>query len=167
VLIHRRRNRVSRSFPRRSRRGAAATLAGSSALPAIVMRHGMSGNCDLFKGQLGGHQIEIFTALTRLVSPSNIHGNWKANQYSICGQLCRQNGLFRVAEKLLPTWVNWTRQLHSNVEVNHTLLAGEIGPRWYTAYNDYLATPCRSLSRRIRPRNQKRRHHLPAFQARR
>jgi hypothetical protein len=99
----------------------------------------MSGNCDFFKGQLGGHQIQILTTLTSLLPPSEIHRNWKADQYGICGQLCRQNGLFQLAQKLLPTWANWTRQLHSNAEATPTHLAGEIGPRSYTAYRDYLA----------------------------
>ena len=31
--------------------------------------------------------------------------------------------------KVLPTWANWTRQLHCNVKANGTLLAREIGPR--------------------------------------
>ncbi len=34
-----------------------------------------------------------------------------------------------VGQKLLPTWANWARQLHSNAEANRTLLAGEIGPQ--------------------------------------
>jgi hypothetical protein len=50
-------------------------------------------------------------------------------QYGICGQLYWQNGLFRLAQKLLSTWANWARQLHSNAEANRTLLAGEIGPQ--------------------------------------
>src|SRR5208282_2674834 len=37
-------------------------------------------------------------------------------QYGISRQLCRQNGLLQAAQKLLPTWANCTRQLHSNVE---------------------------------------------------
>jgi hypothetical protein len=32
-------------------------------------------------------------------------------------------------KKLLSTWANWARQLHSNAEANRTLLAGEIGPQ--------------------------------------
>ena len=34
-----------------------------------------------------------------------------------------------IGPKASATWANWTRQLHSNVEANHTHLAGEIGPR--------------------------------------
>lgn len=87
-----------------------------------LQRHGLSGNCDFLQGQLGGRQIEIVTTLTRPVSPSNIHRNWKANQYGICGQLCRQNGIFQVAQKLLPTRANWTRQLQ--------LMSRPTAPSW-------------------------------------
>jgi hypothetical protein len=96
------------------------SLSGISVLivPRIVLQE-----------QLGGHQVEILTTLTRLVSPSNIHGNWKANQYGICGQLCWQTGLSQVAQTLLPTWANWTRQILRKADANRTLLAGEIGLR--------------------------------------
>jgi len=88
----------------------------------------MSGNCDFFKGQLGGHQVEILPTLTRLVLPANIHGNWKADQYGICVQLCGQNDLFQFAEDFCQPGPIGPPTL-TNVEVNRTLLAGEIGPR--------------------------------------
>ena len=117
-----------------------------------LLRFGVSGNCDFFKGQLGGHQIEILTTLTRLVSPSNVHGNWKANQYGICGQLCRQKWPLSDGPKASAN----VGQLDSPT----LTMSRPTAPSWQlksacdstSQYSDYLAPHCRSLSQRIRPR---------------
>jgi len=135
-------------------------LARSSALPAIAGATWYEWQLRLLKGQLGGHQIDILTTLTRLGSPSNIHGNRKANQRAIAPAKWPLSG----GPKASANRGQLDSPTPTNVEANRTLLAGEIGPRWYTAYDDYLATPCRRFSQRIRPRNQGTRHHLPALQ---
>jgi hypothetical protein len=81
------------------------------------------------KDKLAGVKLRLLRHSQWLVSPSVIQRNLEADQYGICGQLCWQNGLFRLAQKLLSTWANWARQLHSNAEANRILLAGEIGPQ--------------------------------------
>jgi hypothetical protein len=80
------------------------------------------------KDKLASVKLRFLRHSQWLVSPSDIQRNWEADQYGIWGQLRWQNGLFRLAQKLLPTRANWARQLHSNAEANRTLLAGEIGP---------------------------------------
>ena len=80
-----------------------------------------------YKDKLAGVKSRLLRHSQWLVLPSVIQRNLEADQYGICGQLCWQNGLFRLAQKLLSTWANWARQLHSNAEANRTLLAGEIG----------------------------------------
>ena len=117
-------------FPRRTRWSIVASLAALFSLLAIVALTGHESKWQPpHRHEFGRHPIEVPTPLTRLVSPSDIQRNWESYQYGICGQLCWQNGLFQLAQKLLPTWANWTRQLHSNVEATRTHLAGEIGPR--------------------------------------
>ncbi len=61
------------------------------------------------KDKLAGVKLRFLRHSQWLVSPSVIQRNWKADQCGICGQLCWQNGLFRLAQKLLSTWANWAR----------------------------------------------------------
>ena len=117
-----------------------------------------------YKDNLAGIKLSFLRRSQWLLSPSDFLRNWKADQYGICGQLCWQNGLFRLAQERLPSWANWARQLHSNAEANRTLLAGEIArdsPPHTATISPLIAAFSASA---FDPANQGRRHHDPALQ---
>jgi len=130
-----------------------ATLAGSSALPAIA-------DATWYEWQLRLLQRTTWRA-SKLRSLRRSQG-WYRHRISMgigrristasAGNCAGKNGLFQVAQKLLPTWANWTHRLR--------LMSRPTAPSWQvksacdstSQYSDYLAPHCRSLSQRIRPR---------------